>query len=67
MNATEAERHAALYGAMAVVEYREKGKVDKTAMDYVEEVIPGTSNEEIKRRVKLLNVIVPWARHLQGG
>lgn len=67
MNATDAERIAAEQGAYAVIEYRTNGKVAKTAMEYVEEVIPVADNKGIKRRVALCNVIVPWARHLQSG
>ena len=63
MNATEAERECCLYGALAIIEYRKMGTTPKTADEYVTEMCPG----DIKRQIKLFNVIIPWARHLQGS
>ena len=63
MNATEAERECALYGALAIIEYRRMGSTEKTADEYVTDLCPN----DIKRQIQLFNVIIPWARHLQGA
>ena len=59
LDATEAERIACELGALACVEYKRLGSVEKTAMDYIDEV-----TDDQVRCVRLLNVVIPRARSI---
>lgn len=73
LSATEAEQTACYLGALSVLEYEHTGTMKvvdnerktsrvKTAMAIIEEVCP----QDTQRQVRLLNVVIPWARHLKA-
>lgn len=57
-NVTKEELTAIQEAASAVHQYRREGKVEKNAMEFIEEVAPG----DVKRQVRLLNIVIPLAR-----
>ena len=61
IEATEAERIAVVLAARAVITYRRDKSVKKTADEIITEVC-----EDQVRQVRLLNAVMPMARHLSA-